>query len=377
MAKTNFGALTDHQKMVWSRDVWTQARNKMFLSRFMGKGQNSMIQRITELTKTERGDAAVITLVPDHDNDGIAGDNDLVGNETELKAYDEKIQIDQLRQAHRNTGRLADQKTVVNFRETARDQLSYWLADRMDQLAFLTMSGIAYTQTNDGAARPQPGAGQNGFSDLAFAADVSAPTGGRHLRISGTTLADGDTTAITAADTIGYRHIVELQAIAKERYLRGVKGPNGSETYHLFLNPTAMAKLKLDADFISNARHAGVRGSSNTLWAGGDSYMVDGVMIHEYRHVYNTRAATGGNKWGAAGAIDGARALFCGAQALGFIDLGDGIWDERDHFDYGNQFGISYGKLFGMKKPVFKGAKKSQEVDGLEDYGVIALDMAL
>lgn len=374
MAETNFAKLTDHQKMVWSKDVWHQARAKMFLSRFMGTGQNAMIQRITELTKTTKGTTAVMTLVPDHNDDGISGDNLLVGNETELKAYDSTIQIDQLRQAHRSTGRITDQKSIVSFRETARDQLSWWLADRMDQLAFLTLSGIDYTMANNGAERVLK---EGGIQDLAFAADVSAPTVGRHLRVSGDGLAEGDTAALKPTDKFGYRHIVELQALAKERYIRGIKGANGSETFHLFLNPTAMAKLKLDPDFMQNARLALARSSSNPLWAGGDSFTVDGLMIHEYRHVFNTRGAAAGKKWGEAGDVEGCRALFCGAQAMGFMDLGEGLWDERDHFDYGNNLGISYSKIFGMKKSKFKGAKMSSAPNGEEDYGIISVDIAI
>lgn len=266
MAKTNFGKLTDNQKAVWSRDVWSQARNKMFLSRFMGTGQNAMIQRITELTKSERGDRAIMTLVPDHNEDGVVGDNELVGNEAELTAYDEDITIDQLRQGHRSTGRIADQKTVVNFRETARDQLSYWLADRMDQMAFLTLSGIPYTQNTNGSLRPVKPEGRN-LGDLAFASDVSAPTVGRSFQVSGTDVVEGaSTSSLTADDKLGYRHIVQIKALAKEKYIRGIAGPNGAETYHLFITPQAMANLKLDADFIANARHAGVRGDSNSLW---------------------------------------------------------------------------------------------------------------
>lgn len=55
MALTNFAALTDEQKTVWSRDLWRVARNNSFLMRFAGKGANSMITRITELTKSEKG----------------------------------------------------------------------------------------------------------------------------------------------------------------------------------------------------------------------------------------------------------------------------------------------------------------------------------
>ena len=403
MSKTNFGALLDENKLVWSRDLWHQARTKMFITRYMGVGQNAMIQRITELTKSERGDRAVITLIPDHDEDGIAGDSVLANNEVALTAQDDQIVVDQLRQAHLNTGRMSDQKSIVNFREQARDQLSYWIADRMDQLAFLVMSSKHFKYSNRGAERVgdqvASGAGINtlAFNPLGDARLIN-PSPQRHVRVTGTNITEGDVTAMEAGDTLGYRHIVLLQALAKDRYLRGVKGDGGSETFHLFITPQAMATLKLDPDFLLNARHAGVRGSSNSLWAGGDSFQIDGMMIHEYRHVFNTLGATAGTstnvgadyfKWGADADVDGVRGLLCGAQALAFIDLGDGIWDERDHMDYGNTQGISYAKLFGMKKPVFENAKLSDSTDGtnypdgatprtgVEDYGIIAVDFTL
>jgi hypothetical protein len=56
MALTNFAALTPNQKMVWSRDLWKAARDLMFLNKFVGTDQNSVIQRITDLTRTEKGE---------------------------------------------------------------------------------------------------------------------------------------------------------------------------------------------------------------------------------------------------------------------------------------------------------------------------------
>lgn len=379
MAKTNFSALDVDQKKVWSRDVWHQARNKSFTNRFLGKGQNAMFQRITELTKTERGTEAVVTLVPDMEGDGITGDNMLTGNEAALKAHQDKVEVDQLRNAITNTGKLNDQKTVVNFREQARDQLAYWLADRMDQMTFLTLAGLDFAQTNDGRVRPGQGADNDNLSNLSFNfAGGLAPTADRHLMVqAGGEVVDSDTSAIAAADTIGYDHIVNLQAMAETRYMRGIKGDGGEEVFHLFLHPKAMAKLKLDPDFKENARHAGVRGESNTLWKGGSSYIVDGLVIHSFRHVPTTLGAAAGSKWGAAGTVDGCMGLLCGAQAMGFIDLDTPSWDERDHFDYGNNYGIAYGKIFGMKKMQFKDAKASSNPNTKQDYGVIRLDMAI
>lgn len=380
MANTNFASLTSEQLTAWSRDFWRVARNMSFVNQFAGTGSNAMVQRVTELTKSDKGARAVITLLADMTGDGITGDFTLEGNEEALRAYDITIQLDQLRFANRLAGRLADQKSVVNFRETSRDALAYAMADRMDQLAFLTLSGVAYTHKTNGALRPTSGTAGHELVDLEFASDVSAPTASRHLRISGNDLLAGDTTAITGADIFKYRHIVDLKAYAKDNYIRGIRGAGNDEVFHLFVTPQQMADLKLDSDFLANVRNAGVRGSSNQLFAGSSSLMVDGVMVHEFRHVFSTEGATTGTsaeagdpgyKWGADADVVGARALFCGAQALAMADIGMPEVVE-DTFDYGNQAGISIGKIFGLRKP-----KYNSDYNGsVQDFGVIALDTA-
>ena len=380
MATTNFAALTNEQKTVWSRDFWRVARNMSFINQFAGSGSNAMVQRISELTQSEKGTRAVLTLLADMSGDGIIGDNTLEGNEETLRAFDIVVQLDQLRFANRLSGRLADQKSVVNFRENSRDALAYAMADRIDQLAFLTLSGISYTLKNSGALRPVLNTGQN-LGDMVFGGDVTAPTANRHRRWDATNkLVAGDVTATVAADTITYECLVALKAYAKDNYIRGVRSAGGEEVYHLFVSPQVMADLKLDSDFLANVRNAGVRGPGNSLFSGSSSLMVDGIMVHEFRHVFNTANATSGAsgnagsagyKWGADATIDGSACLFCGAQALAMADIGLPQIVE-DSFDYGNQNGISIGKIFGLKKPKFNSDYNS----GVEDFGVIRLDVA-
>lgn len=368
MTVTNFNALTTEQKTVWARDVWKQARNFAFTTKFAGKGPNAMIQRVTELTKSEKGTRAVITLVADLEEDGVGGDNQLEGNEEEIKAYDQVIQLDQLRQANRHKGRLADQKSVVNFREQSRDVLAYWLADRIDQLAFLTLSGVSYSLTNRGATRSS-----STFANLDFASDVAAPSANRHYRWDATTgLEAGNTAAVATADTPSWAMLVEIKALAKEKYIRGIKGPGGQEFYHVFMTPTGMAKLRQDSDYLANVRNAGVRGGSNELFKGTDTVMVDGLMIHEYRHVFNNAAVADGSRWGASNDVTGQRVLFCGAQAMGMADIGAPEWVEKG-FDYDNQQGISIGKLFGFLKPQFR----SNIDQSVEDFGLLVCDTAI
>ena len=383
MALTNFGTLTGDQLQTWSRDFWKVARNQSFINQFAGTGSNAMVQRVTEMTKNNKGTKANITLLADMTGDGITGDYTLEGNEEALRAYDISIELDQLRFANRIAGRMTDQKTVVNFREQSRDALAYAMADRCDQLAFLTLSGVAYTNKNNGALRTVVGGAANGqeLVDLAYAGDVSAPTAARHRRWDATGgLVAGATNAVVAADKISYECIVNLKAYAKDQYIRGIRGAGNQETFHMFVTPQQMADLKLDASFLANVRNAGVRGTSNSLFSGSSSLMVDGVMIHEFRHVFNTSGATAGTssnvgaagyKWGADADVNGARALFCGAQALALADIGLPEMVE-DTFDYGNQSGISVGKIFGMRKP-----KYNSDITGdVQDFGVICLDTA-
>jgi len=380
MANTNFAALTSEQLTIWSRDFWRVARNMSFINQFAGSGPNAMVQRISELTQSEKGARAVITLLADMTGDGIVGDNTLEGNEEALRAYDIVVQLDQLRFANRLAGRLADQKSVVNFREHSRDALAYAMADRIDQLGFLTMSGISYAVKNNGALRGVLNSGQN-LSDLAFSSDVTAPTTNRHRRWDATNgLVAGDVTAVVAADTISYNTIVALKAYAKDNYIRGIRAAGNEEVFHLFITPQVMADLKLDSDFLANVRNAGVRGPNNELFSGSSSLMVDGVMVHEFRHVFSTSGATSGAsgnagsngyKWGANADIDGSACLFVGAQGLAMADIGLPEIVE-DSFDYGNQNGISIGKIFGFRKPKYN----SDHNGAVEDFGIVRLDVA-
>lgn len=369
MSLTNFAALTSEQKTSWSKDMWKAARDYSFMNRFTGSGNDSMIQRITELTKTEKGARAVITLVADLEGDGIAGDRTLEGNEEAMKSYDQVIQIDQLRHANRHEGRMADQKSVVTFRENSRDVLAYWLADRSDQMAFLALSGVAFTQTTNGIARVG--------SDLAYldyAGDVTAPSTNRHRRWDVTTgLEAGATASVIAADLPSWAMLVELKAYAKDNFVRPIRGGQGTEVYNIFMTPQGIAKLKLDTNFLAAWQNAQKRGETNPLFKGAEVIYVDGLAIHEYRHVYNTKGATSGvGKWGAGSDVEGQRVLLCGAQAMGYADIGDAEWVEKG-FDYENQQGISIGKIAGLLKPVFRSAVTGTD----EDFGVICCDTAI
>ena len=366
MSTTNFAQLTSEQKTIWSLDFWKQARNLSFVSKFLGKDANSLIQHITELKKTEKGARAVITLLADLTGDGVVGDRTLEGNEEGLLSYDQVIRIDQMRNGNRHEGRMADQKSVVSFRENSRDKLAYWLADRIDQLAFLTLAGISYAKHPSGYTRVG-----SDLKNLEFAPDVSAPSSKRVMRWDGTSatktiVVGGGSNAVAATDLPAWEMFVQMKAYAKENYMRGIM-VDGEETYHAFLSPMAMSRLKLDPNYMANLRYAQQRGAGNELFT-GSTVKIDGIYLHEFRHVPNTRLAASGSKYGGSGTVDGCQVLFCGAQALGMADIGTPEWVEKE-FDYDNQPGISIAKILGFLKPKFTTQYSGGTV---EDHGVIS-----
>lgn len=360
MSLTNFAALTPQQKLVWSRDVWKAARDQMFIKKFTGTGEGSMIQRVTELTKTEKGDQCIVHLVADLVGDGVIGDNEREGNEEAMQSYSQIITIDQISHSVRNKGKLSEQKTVIKFRETGKDRLAYWLANRADQLAFLTMSGIGYSYQNNGALRVG-----SPFPNLAFAADVSAPSSKRSLMWDGTALAVSNTASIASTFVLSYKAIVDMIAYAKEHYVKPLMS-GGKEYYVILMHPNSLAQLKKDADFQRAITTALPRSADNPFFTGG-TVTIDGAIIHEHRLVYTTKGAT--VKWGAGNAVNGTRTLLCGAQALAMADLGAPEWDEKT-FQYGSQQGINIDKMIGFLKPKFHSI-----YDGsVEDFGIVAVD---
>jgi N4-gp56 family major capsid protein len=380
MSLTNFSLLTAEQKTVWSMELWKQARNQSFVNRFLGKGPNSLVQHITELKKSEKGARAVITLLADLTGDGVAGDRTLEGNEEAMQTFDQVIRIDQLRHANRHEGKMADQKSVVEFRGNSRDVLAYWLADRIDQMAFSALGGRSFAVRPNGSARSG-----SDLPFLEFAADVSAPSTKRLLRwdnvnktlkdsVSGsnTSAAIVNTGAAAGSDFPSWQMFVQLKAYAKNRYMRGVGTDGGEETFHAFLTPDAMARLKADNDYNLNLRHSLQTDKNDKLFS-GSSVKIDGIYLHEFRHVPNVdQGISGTNMYGAGLNLKGSQVLFCGAQALGMADIGAPEWNEKG-FDYDNSQGISVGKILGFLKPKFG---TIYEANTVEDFGVLSCYVA-
>jgi N4-gp56 family major capsid protein len=359
----NFGNLKPDQKRVWSRNTWTGARNLDYWSRFEGKDENSMCYRVTDLTKTEKGDQCIFYLVADLVKDGVTGDNERMGNEEQLHSYGQIITLDLLSHSVGNKGKMSDQRTVINTREQASNRLKFWLADRASQLKFLTASGIDYGFTCDGRVR----AADSNLKNLAFSGDVAAPSAKRALMWNGSALVPSVTASIDNTYKPTYKTITHLLAYAESHYVKPLMA-EGKKYYNLLMHPWAFALLKEDQDYQRAVTTAYPRSAENP-WFTGATVTVDGAVIHTHNYVFNTTGAASGSKWGAAGAVDGSRTLLCGAQAMAVADIGTGDWVEK-MIGYDERWGINIDKIFGLLKPKFYNIYDQS----VEDFGIVTCD---
>lgn len=368
MGANNFAAQTSQEKLAWARLTWKAMRDQQFIRGIASVGENAPIHRVTELTQTEAGTKCIFQLVADLVGDGNVGDDEREGKEEAMTSSDQEIQIGLLNHGIKEKGKFTEQKSVIKTRSVAKDRLSYWLANRVDQCAILTLSGIGYEYNLDGSLRPT----SSKLKNLPFAADVTAPSTKRNLTWNGSSLlGSGDagygTGAITSSYVIKYKMIVDAGAYCRTHRIKPLTS-GGREYYMMLMHPLSYATLKMDTLFQNALVGAGQRGDNNP-WFTGSDVTVDGMIIKQHNLIFNTLGAASGSKWGAGSAVNGTRTLVLGAQALAYADLNMGDWVEK-LFQYDSQWGINVDKMFGFKKPKFY----SIYDQGVEDFGVLTID---
>jgi N4-gp56 family major capsid protein len=367
MATTDFGALSSAQKKVWALTTWKAGRDASF---FFSKGfiaksdedNTAIISRVTKLTETERGLECVMQLVQDLTGDGVVGDNELDGNEEALINDAQTIRIDQLRHGTKSKGEMAEQATVLRFREQSKDKLSFWLSDKLDELMFLTLSGRAYTLKLDGSTRTG-----SQLPSLRFAADVAAPSSGR-IVYAGSATSEG---TLTSSDKMSWELCVRARTLADRKRLNPLR-EGGKNRYVLLISSEQRRDLVLDPTYQTILRSAEKSGSQNPLFTGAVAD-IDGLLIHSHNKVFNTQGLASGSKWGSGSTVDGAQAMLLGAQAAGIAMIGQMFWRESTLTDYGNRPGIGLGRKIGMLKPQFKSLTDSST---RQDFGVVSVKTA-
>ncbi len=318
------------RKTLWRKALFADVQDTLYMSRFIGTSEQSVIQEIEDFKK-EAGDTITFGLGMKLSGDGIEGDDELEGNEEALTDYSETMSINQLRHAVRLKGKMDEKKSAYNMRTRAKNALATWWAERLDKEILDKLCGKT---TSD------------------FANTPSAPAATRSVWANNA----GADNSLTADEVFDTKCITAAKQMAK---LASPKvSPvriDGKDKYVMFVHPYQLSDLKKDPVYKQEAREAGERGSENPIFTGAVKEY-DGVVIHEHEYVY---------AWTNTGSVPVARAVLCGQQAATIAWGNDVAWVEKS-FDMGNKWAISCGAIFGVIKPMFNA----------KDYGVISIATA-
>lgn len=320
------------QKQLWGKDTWRAAIQEIFFAKFLNKKNDDFnaIVYMTDAFKKEKGGQFWISLMTPLVGEGVEDDAILEGNEEQLLYYDMSLTLKEYVHAVRLKGKLAEQKVAVDMRADAKAALSDWLSRKIDRTAVDKFSASPTTN--------RVLYGGDATSDATIdVADVMS------------------TTLISKAKRKA--QMATIGTTSAESKIRPIK-IEGKEMYVCLLHPYQSKAIKAETAWQQAQREANIRGEKNPIFSGALGIW-DGVLLHEYERIkqYPT--------WGAGGDVNGARALFCGAQALAIGVHQYPTWEEKS-FDYNRKAGFSTGVVMAIDKPKFNS----------EDYAVIALDTA-
>jgi len=295
MAETYFGKNDALTRKIWAAKLFKEAMQDIFLTKFMGKSEDNIIQVKTDLTK-EKGDKITIGLRMRLTGSGQSSQTGITleGNEESLVFYDFGVELSEYGHAVRARSKLDLQRPAFDLRTEMKDALKEWLSEKMEKLTVTALAG--------------------------------SPTTNRYLDKSSTTL------------TCALIRQIKRQASMASPKIRPIK-INGGKHYVLLAHTYAVKELKEETEWKNNQLYANIRGSKNPIFSGALG-VLDGVVIHEYDRSELLQSGNVG------------RCLLLGAQA-GVVAWGQyPSWYEK-LFDYERIPGVAVDMILGVGKSVF------------------------
>lgn len=313
------------QQKAWARDTYEAGKAKTFFNKFMGKSSDSIIHVKEELFKGS-GTSITIPLLLPLKGAGITGDNMLEGNEEQLVYKDFNVELQRVRNAVRIAGKFEEHKTQYNMRTDAKNGLADWLARYIDCAIFSVLTGVLSTDMS--------------WTTLDFPFPLELPSPDRVI-LAGNVANEA---ALTVTDKFTTDIIGKAKRKALETPDQQVRPItiDGKDTFVMVINQYQARDLKSDQKWVEAQQQGNVRGEKNPIFSGALG-MWDGVVVHENNRIPRTDNGT----------TQVGHALLLGAQACVFAEGEPPEWREKT-FDYDNQYGVSFGRMFGLKRSQFK-----------------------
>jgi len=335
MAETNYAVNHPLAVKLYSKRLIREALKGTYVSKFIGKSTNSVVQLKDETSKSA-GDQITYGLIMQLNGAGVSGDGALEGNEESLVTYSDSLLLDQIRNGVLSTGKMSEQRVNFDVREEAMDRLKDWMSGRMDEAFFNQICG------NTGQADTR----YTG-SNATIAPDTN------HLLYGG---GQSSEASVAATSTAIFSLDLLDKAVEKAKTLSPLIRPvriNGEDKFVCFLHPYQVTSLRTTVSTsaitwydIQKAAMMGGQVSNNPIYTGALGEY-NGVILHESTRIPSVVA-------------NSRRAVLCGAQAAvaafgqNFSDQSP-AWQEKT-FDYGNKLGVAGSLIWGLKKTRFNSA---------------------
>jgi N4-gp56 family major capsid protein len=350
----------------WRRDYWREYQRTNLFAPYMGNGPGAIIQRIYELK--DEGESITIPLIGKLAQNGVTGDNVLVGNEQAMDQYGQKVTIDWWRD-----GVLLNKKQM---RQSAIDQMGVVRPLLMDEAkaklrddiirAMFNVGGISITGNVNGtqysaATTTQKNTWHDANSDRILFGNTTANfVSGNHA----SSLANVDNTndKLTAASLL----LLKRQARkATNNAIRPVTVDDAREYFTVFVGSNNFRDLTLDPVITTNYQQSYAREGKamdeNPLWQDGD-IMYRGMIVREVPEIDTLCTIAGA---GTAG-VNVTPIFMCGAQAMGYAVGQLPAPTERKEDDYGFVKGRGIETCYGTTKI----QKRAAGGTALKDWGM-------
>lgn len=345
-------------------DVMRDVENIM---RFAGEGPDNVVQISRNLAKS-KGDTETFGLVARLSGFGVTGDDELEGQEESMSSFSEQVLIDQIRNGVRLKGKLDAQKVVYDQISVARENLRKWMKEFLAQQIFLKLGGVTNTTLVDvnGIVVGTRALWSNTPDFIPDADEAYTGSRARYLNVGGVS-----TASLTSANKMDLDTVVKAVTQAKlaNPKIQPISG-QGEDFYVMYVHPLSARDLRLSSDWKTAQENAKVRGDMNPVFRGALGYWSNCLLIENEFVPWLDVSVAGNSFRGAATgtdcAVDTARNLLCGQQAVLIAEASNPEALVVEQFDYKNKDGVAASFIGGCQKPLFNS----------KEYGVIAVDAA-
>lgn len=341
----------------WQATLATQVhRNGYFTKRFIGKGENNIIEQKDDLT-SDAGDRISFDLSVKLRQRPTSGDARVKGKEENLRFFTDEVIIDQQRHPVSAGGRMTRKRTVHDLRKVAKDRLAEYWQQYCDELMFVYLSGAR--GVNAEFIEPTDWTGHAGNA-------IQAPDAS-HILYAGAATAKNNIadTSVMAPELIERAATYAKMIRSKDQDATDMMPVDveGEKHFVVVMSPYQALSLRTadSSKWIEYQKAAAAaEGRKNPIFRGGLG-MIGNVVLHDHENVIRF------SDYGSGVNLPAARALFLGRQA-GVVAYGTPggmrfMWKEEME-DYDNEPTVVAGLIWGFKKTRFNG----------KDFGVIALD---